>query len=251
MVTYVVVNMGSSQSVLSPNISKVQSVDTSGDGATRRSLEDKPPPTVSKYGPEVDNCYTMFKRAAGLYPSNNCFGYRPVLADGLGPYEWFSYREIHEKALNLGSGITQLNLPEGSNFGMYSANSIPFQIVTLGMFSQGFTCVPVYDTLGENILQYELNHADIPILFCEAGKLASVAKVAHTSPISHPHLTYIMTTPHPHLSTYPHLSAPSQALMGVRHHPTLLAGSPTVQDTQVRCAADAIRRGGRRGALGV
>ena len=40
------------------------------------------------------------------------------------------------------------------------------------MFSRGYTCVPIYDTLGEDIVQYEVNHADISIMFVEAGKLA-------------------------------------------------------------------------------
>ena len=30
------------------------------------------------------------------------------------------------------------------------------------MMSQSYTCVPIYDTLGEDILQYEVGHADSP-----------------------------------------------------------------------------------------
>ena len=158
-------------SILEPHIPECQSVvvsvgesttSTKAEGAPRR-LTAGPVPTASKFGPEIDNCYSMFARAAAMFPTNPCFGYRPALPDGkLGGIEWITYAEALERMHNLASGIAQLGLAPKATFGMYAANSIGFQVTTIGMFSQGYTCVPVYDTLGEDILQYEVGHADSP-----------------------------------------------------------------------------------------
>jgi len=151
-----------------------------GEGVPRR-LTSAEPPTQSKFGADVNNLYSMFARSAEMYPTNNCFGFRPrataKAGEEFGPFEWITYQEAHTRMLNLASGVAQLGLAKNATFGMYSANTTAFQIVTIGMMSQGYTCVPVYDTLGENIVQFEVNHADIPIMFVEASKLASVAKV--------------------------------------------------------------------------
>ena len=163
-------------------------------------------PVHSKHGADTDNCYALFARAAGLYPNNYCFGWRMKLeSGGAGAFTWMTYKEVHKQVLDLASGVAQLRLPAKSTFGMYSTNvrhrrsnskpshhmpahvpsrvrssveqSARFQIVTLGMMSQAHTCVPIYDTLGEDIVEYEVKHADIPIMFVEGAKLQKVANV--------------------------------------------------------------------------
>jgi len=153
-----------------------------GEGVARR-LTSADPPSTSKFGPAVDNLFSMFERAAKMYPDNNCFGYRPDLGGGnLAGFSWTNYMTIYQQCLDLASGVAQLGLPAKSGFGMYSPNCMSFQVVCLGMMSQGFACVPVYDTLGENIVQYEVNHADLPILFVDSSRLASVSKVLKDCP---------------------------------------------------------------------
>lgn len=38
------------------------------------------------------------------------------------------------------------------------------------------TCVPLYDTLGENAIAYIINHAEIPIVFLYGAKLPQLVK---------------------------------------------------------------------------
>ena len=160
-------------STLNPKLPAVQSTEEgaapakAGEGAARRQAGLKEVLKQSKYD-GLDNCYALFARAARLYPNNYCFGWRTTLASGnAGAFVWMTYRETHEQVLQLASGVARLGLPPKGTFGMYSANCARFQIATLGMMSQGHTCVPVYDTLGEDIIQYEANHADMPIMFVE------------------------------------------------------------------------------------
>ena len=51
------------------------------------------------------------------------------------------------------SGVAALGLSPKATFGMYTANTPAFQIATIGCFAMGLTCVPIYDTLGDNIVQ--------------------------------------------------------------------------------------------------
>jgi len=169
-------------STLSPKLPAAQSTDSGqakdGEGAPRKMTGAPPTPQHSKYGPEFDNCYSLFARAARLYPNNYCLGWRLTLDSGnAGAFTWMTFRAVHEQVLQLGAGVAQLGLKAKSTFGVYSVNCARFQIATLGMMAHGHTCVPIYDTLGEDIVQYEVNHAEMALLFVEGAKLAKVAKV--------------------------------------------------------------------------
>ena len=147
--------MGGTQSTL-PSQMSVESPNPAraGEGKARR-LTAADPPTKGKFG--ADNIWDMFTRTVDMYPDNNCFGKRNKMEDGsMGPFEWISYKNVFDQATSFASGVSTLSLPPKAGFGMYTANCMEFQIVTLGMFSRGFTCVPVYDTLGDNIVQYEV-----------------------------------------------------------------------------------------------
>ena len=168
--------------IISMHLPKSQSVEAAkalaaGEGKPR-TLTSSPLPVESKCGEGISDCYSMFARAARLHPTNYCLGKRSLDAKGnFGPYRYLTYKTVHTQVLDLASGVAALKLPSKSAFGMYSVNCIEFQVATLGMMSQGHTCVPVYDTLGEDIIQYEVNHAEIAIMFVENKKLGKLANV--------------------------------------------------------------------------
>jgi len=147
-------------------------------------------PTETAFGADVDNLYAMFARAAGLYATNDCLGWRDsaaLAAQAHRPrttvqFKFLSYKEAHKRMLDLAAGVVQLKLPRGACFGMYSMNSAFYQISVLGMMSQGYTCVPIYDTLGDDTLQYVINHAELPIVFAEPNKITEIAKVLPACP---------------------------------------------------------------------
>ena len=148
-----------------------------GEGPAYRKIGAGDPPTTSKFGADIDNIYSMFARAADKFGSNNCFGRRT--ADG---FEWMTYAEAHEQMKEVAAGVATLDIPRGAGFGMYTVNCPEFQIVTIAMFALGYFCVPVYDTLGDNIVQFEVNHAELPIIFVDEKKLQSVGGVASACP---------------------------------------------------------------------
>ena len=137
-----------------------------------RALNSTCPKLTPKFGAEVDNLYSQFARTAMAHGGNDCFGTRTP-----GGFAFESYSVIHARVLEIGSGLAAMGYARKEAFGMYAANSADFQACVLGSYSRGMVCVPIYDTLGENIVEYEVNHADIKIMFCEPKKLMSVANV--------------------------------------------------------------------------
>ena len=143
-----------------------------------RWLSSKPPVDYCKHGAEIDNLYSMFRsaRRSSTRTVTASASARPSATTSWAPSSG-SYKTIFDKVTVFASGAATLSLPAKYNFGMYMANQMEFQIIALGCFSMGHTCVPIYDTLGDNIVQYEVNHAELPIIFLEASKLKAVAKV--------------------------------------------------------------------------
>jgi hypothetical protein len=137
--------------ILAKSVPDKQSLEV--EGATARPGEGKPRrlaefvdalPTESAFGADVDNLYSMFARAAGMYGSNDCMGWRDSAALAAQAkrarttvlFKFISYKEAHTRVLNLASGVAQLQLPRGACFGMYSMNSAHYQLSVLGMMSQ-------------------------------------------------------------------------------------------------------------------
>jgi len=153
-----------------------------GEGLPRRATKE-PLPTVSAYGAEVDGLFQLFARSAKLYPRNNCLGRRPVGADGsLGEFQYESYETVHARVLTLGSGLAELGLVAGDAFGIYGANTPEWAQANLAGFSRGMVSVPIYDTLGDNVVQYEANHADMKLMFVQKKSLAGVLNVLPECP---------------------------------------------------------------------
>jgi hypothetical protein len=125
-------------STLSPKLPAEQSTAATGEaakpgeGAPRRRAGIAEVPTRSKYD-GCDDCYSLFARAARLYPTNYCLGWRTTLPSGnAGPFTWLTYKETHAQVLQLASGVAQLGLKAKGTFGMYASNCARFQIATLG-----------------------------------------------------------------------------------------------------------------------
>eukprot|EP00966_Prymnesium_polylepis_P270003 6237654-Prymnesium_polylepis.1 len=163
-------------------------------------------PTMSKIGTEVDNIYGMFARSVGLYPDNPCMGKRPGTGpDGVahpprptslrcaersvsadpslshvplaGAFEWMTYAECMEKIKAIGSGLAGIGIEPRDSFGIFAANSMQWAWAGLGGWQVGATLVSVYDTLGDIVVMYEVNHADMKMIFVEKEKLGGVLSV--------------------------------------------------------------------------
>lgn len=170
--------MGASSSLPEKFSFDVAGTAAAGEGLPRTLRHGEMPPTQGKYGKDIIDLYQQFANAAKQFPKADCMGKRVKGADGkFGPFEYISYKTAQEQILTIGSGLASLELPPKACFGMYGKNTIEWQLCALAGFSQAMTCVPIYDTLGDNIVEYEANHSDMAVMIIEAAKLKSVANV--------------------------------------------------------------------------
>jgi len=133
--------------------------------------------------PEIDTPYAAFNYSAVRFPERKCLGHRELLPDGKrGGYMWQMYGEVSQQVKALGEGLVRVcGLARGSRCGIYATNRPEWTESMLGMWSQGLVCVPLYDSVGSDAVRYIINHAALPVVFCERSKLATLLEAAKDS----------------------------------------------------------------------
>ena len=57
---------------------------------------------------------------------------------------------------------------------VYSNNNLPYYITDIAMAMQGITCVPIYDTLGEEAIQFIFNQTKLTTCFLTANHVEKI-----------------------------------------------------------------------------
>lgn len=125
--------------------------------------------------------YDLLAYQAARNPDFACLGWRPRLAPGAQPpapgadpdssrpYNWWTYRETLKRATQFGKGLLQaFGLSRGDRVGVYARNCPWWTLAMIACTSQGIVLVPIYDTLGPNIVEYVCNHAELKVLVTTA-----------------------------------------------------------------------------------
>ncbi|KAF4663713.1 hypothetical protein FOL47_005582, partial [Perkinsus chesapeaki] len=130
--------------------------------------------------------FDVLKRAAERYPDRPCHGTRPLLDDGVGPFEWQTYKDVYNRIVNFGRGIEELNLlsDDGSMrlIGLYMKNRSEWVIAEQGAFTRRATTVPLYDTLGEDVVHYIINQTMLTTVVCSSPQIAKLVDVKGRCP---------------------------------------------------------------------
>ena len=134
--------------------------------------------TIAKDGPPslADNptsLYDMFQKSVAKYGNNNCLGAR---TGKKGEYEWLSYKQVDEKVTLIGSAMAAVGLEAHGRVGVYGPNSPEWMMAMQGCNRMNLYCVPLYDTLGENAIEYIVKHSEASVLFSHGEKLAMLSK---------------------------------------------------------------------------
>uniref|UniRef100_A0A7N6F5V1 Long-chain-fatty-acid--CoA ligase n=1 Tax=Anabas testudineus TaxID=64144 RepID=A0A7N6F5V1_ANATE len=133
----------------------LQSVEIPGGERARRSILNDSDDHMTHYYSDVRTLYEMFQR--GLRVSNNgpCLGSRKPNQ----PYEWQSYREVADRAENIGSALLHRGHSHtGDKFiGIFSQNRPEWTIAELACYTYSMVVVPLYDTLGTEAIAYVID----------------------------------------------------------------------------------------------
>lgn len=134
----------------------------------------------------ITSVYKLFARSAEKFPNNDCLGHRD---NPEAPYKWWTYAHVAQMADALGRAIVSLGLSHGDRMGIYARNSPQWALMQYAAMSQGIVLVPIYDTLGPDIVEYVCNHAEVKLVcvspdnfpkfkaVLDEGKIPTVANV--------------------------------------------------------------------------
>jgi long-chain acyl-CoA synthetase len=107
-----------------------------------------------------------------------CVGERIKKENGeMGEYQWISYQEFYQRCLAFGRGMLELGLKRGDHVGIYSVNSIWWELINFGASSVGISIVPIYDSLGKTAAEYIIGHAEVKTIFTSEFKLKNTIEI--------------------------------------------------------------------------
>jgi len=132
----------------------------------------------------VRTLYDSLKRALLLYSHKPVLGTRKILdAKGTrGEYEFITYKQMWDRGSAIGCYLRSLGVKSGDKVATYSINREEVTITDAASNQQGFTSISLYDALGENSVEYVLNHAEVVAVVCSREKTPRLLRVAAHCP---------------------------------------------------------------------
>jgi Long-chain acyl-CoA synthetases (AMP-forming) len=127
--------------------------------------------TLKPDQPLLDNsdCSTVYELLMHGHDATegkgNFLGYRKIVDNTPGPYEWYTYAEVVERIKNVGSGfrLEKIGMKPEDPLGIYSINRPEWVIADYGATCNSMITVPLYDTLGLQALQYIINQVEMKV----------------------------------------------------------------------------------------
>ncbi|VAI22554.1 unnamed protein product [Triticum turgidum subsp. durum] len=112
---------------------------------------------------EIHSPWDFFSGAVKKYPKNRMLGGRQV-SEG-------------KKVIQIGAAIRGFGVKPGAHCAIYGSNCPEWVMAMQACNSQGICYVPLYDTLGQNAVEFILDHAEISIAFMQESKIKSIVAV--------------------------------------------------------------------------
>ncbi|KAM0910862.1 hypothetical protein ACQ4PT_013870 [Festuca glaucescens] len=123
---------------------------------------------------EIQSPWDFFSGAVKKFPKNRMLGRRKVSDGKAGDYVWHTYEQVYQKVTKIGAAITSFGVKPGAHCAIYGCNCPEWVMAMQACNSQGICYVPLYDTLGENAVEFILDHAEISIAFMQESKIKSI-----------------------------------------------------------------------------
>ncbi|KAH6560181.1 hypothetical protein BASA60_000380 [Batrachochytrium salamandrivorans] len=114
---------------------------------------------------------------------NKPFLGRRVMTNGVaGPYVWESYNEVMQRIKGLGAGLVKRGMGENVNVGLFSINRPEWVIAEHACYMYGAITIPLYDTLGEEAIEYIVGLTNCSIVVATSDKAMILVKMAQKIP---------------------------------------------------------------------
>ncbi|XP_071384615.1 long-chain-fatty-acid--CoA ligase 1-like isoform X2 [Centroberyx affinis] len=131
---------------------RMQSVEVQGGEFARRSALLNGGGHMTHFYDDAITMYEFFLRGARVSNNGPCLGSRKPKQ----PYEWMPYKQVLERAENLGSAFLHKGHSKTTDphIGIFSQNRPEWTISELACYTYSLVSVPLYDTLGTEAISY-------------------------------------------------------------------------------------------------
>ncbi|EFJ51001.1 hypothetical protein VOLCADRAFT_40665, partial [Volvox carteri f. nagariensis] len=124
--------------------------------------------------------YDLWRNSVQRQGPAPCLAWRIATQDGKpGPFISISYDETERQVELLSAGLAAAaGLRAGERVAVYAANCPEWMLVLQACNRMNYVCVPVYDTLGRDAVQYVVNHSGRTCSSSSSGTIAAIASSA-------------------------------------------------------------------------
>ncbi|CAG9463780.1 unnamed protein product [Pedinophyceae sp. YPF-701] len=131
----------------------------------------------------IQTLWDSFSASCEKFPERNLFGTRGTQEDGKpGPFEWISYKDAYAQVKALSVTMAELGCKAEDRCGIFGTNAPEWHMAMQACNSRAMACVPLYDTLGDDSIEYIINHAECTIVFANVKKLDILGKALAKCP---------------------------------------------------------------------
>ena len=121
--------------------------------------------------------YRIFVTAVEKYGDLDCLGARKIGEDGeAGPYQFWSYNETAQRVEKIASAMNAAGVKRGAKVGVFGVNCREWMLAMQACNRMSFVCVPIYDTFGEDAVEFIVNHSETNIIFADGVHLTKLQK---------------------------------------------------------------------------
>ncbi|KAJ3301314.1 Long chain acyl-CoA synthetase 7 peroxisomal [Kappamyces sp. JEL0829] len=159
---------------------EIDAVKRDDEGKARRAFTCHADPTTLPDG--VNSLTEAIVRCARLYGDKPYLGHRKMVDGKPGGYVWLTYDQVLNRVKHLGSGLVHLGCSPGDRIGLFSINRPEWLISDFGSSWAGLVDVPLYDTLGDEAIEYIVNKCEMQIVIASNDKAALLLKLASKMP---------------------------------------------------------------------
>ncbi|KAI7739208.1 hypothetical protein M8C21_005630 [Ambrosia artemisiifolia] len=125
----------------------------------------------------LESCWDIFRLSVEKYPNNPMLGTREFVNGKYGSYAWLTYKQVYDKVIRIGNAIRACGVEPKGRCGIYGANCAEWVMSMEACNAHGLYCVPLYDTLGADAIEFIICHAEVTIAFAEEKKIPELLKV--------------------------------------------------------------------------
>ncbi|KAM9818701.1 long-chain-fatty-acid--CoA ligase 1a isoform 2-T5 [Syngnathus typhle] len=158
------------RALLPPCDLTMQSVNMQSEENARRSVLNNSDEHMAYYHSDAKTMYEGFLRGLRMSSNGPCLGARKPNQ----PYEWQSYREVADRAENVGSALLHKGHSQSGDryIGIFAQNRPEWTISELACYTYSLVAVPLYDTLGAEAIGFIIDKATISTVICDVPEKA-------------------------------------------------------------------------------